>query len=65
MCYSPSRQAYHAYSNRCGQILEKLFARLKTTFPSAVVIVKRGVYSAQCVVVCVRVFVCIYICMYV
>jgi hypothetical protein len=39
---SPLRMRYHAYSSRCSDILQALFRRLRTTFPRAVVVVKRG-----------------------
>jgi hypothetical protein len=39
---SPLRSRYHAYSSRCSDILLALFKRLQTTFPAAVVAVKRG-----------------------
>ena len=62
MWCSPSRQSYHAYSSRCGQILEKLFIRLKTSFPSAVVVVKRGVRKYMCVCM-LMLSVCMHVCM--
>ena len=39
---SPLRMRFHAYSSRCSDILKALFQRLRTTFPGAVVAVKRG-----------------------
>lgn len=39
---SPSRQSYHAYASRCGQILQRLFEHLRRQFPSSIVVVKRG-----------------------
>jgi hypothetical protein len=39
---SPTRQAYHPYTSRCGVILEALFKRIKAAFPNALVVIKRG-----------------------
>lgn len=39
---SPSRNANHPYSHRCGVILQHLHQRLVQRFPKAVVVVKRG-----------------------
>lgn len=39
---SPSRNAQHAYSFRCGIILKHLYDRLRQRFPMSVVVVKRG-----------------------
>jgi hypothetical protein len=39
---SPGRQSYHAFSSRCGIILQSLYGFLKKTFPSSVIVIKRG-----------------------
>jgi len=39
---SPSRSAGHPYNSRCGIILKALFDSLVETFPSSIVIIKRG-----------------------
>lgn len=39
---SPTRNAQHVYSNRCTAILEHLVSYLHKSFPSSVIVMKRG-----------------------
>jgi hypothetical protein len=39
---SPSRASAHAYTSRCGVILQSLYTRLQEQFPRSVVMIKRG-----------------------